>query len=100
MKNFTRFYYSTFLLILCLGFSQVASSQIQATMAVRGTINSFGNDAMTYRSTLAQTWMATVQATTTNASAGFLFANKEIRLDFHSSRRCCKINRKYSQRSH
>lgn len=75
MKNFTRFYYSTFLLILCLGFSQVASSQIQATMAVRGTINSFGNDAMTYRSTLAQTWMATVQATTTNASAGFLFAN-------------------------
>ena len=51
----------------------VAEAQTQPTMAVRGDINSFGNSAMTYRSTLAQTWMATVQATATNSAAAFLF---------------------------
>lgn len=53
----------------------VAEAQTQPTMAVRGDINSFGNSAMTYRSSLAQTWMATVQATATNSAAAFLFAN-------------------------
>jgi len=82
MKNFTcifkncmQSFYSIYLLLLCIGFSQQSSGQTQATMSVRGTINSFGNNAMTYRSSLAQTWIATVQANTTNASAGFLFAN-------------------------
>ena len=74
-KNCTQSFYSIYLLLLCIGFSQQSSGQTQATMSVRGTINSFGNNAMTYRSSLAQTWIATVQANTTNASAGFLFAN-------------------------
>ena len=63
-----------FLFFISLNVNDVIG-QTQPTMAVRGTINSFGNSAMTYRVGLNQTWIATVQATTTNASAGFLFAN-------------------------
>ena len=65
-----------FLFFISLNVNDVIG-QTQPTMAVRGTINSFGNSAMTYRAGLNQTWIATVQATTTNASAGFLFANNE-----------------------
>jgi hypothetical protein len=79
LNNFANLLLKNSLLIFCFVFvfttSNKSYSQIQPTMAVRGTINSFGNDAMTYRSTLAQTWIATVQATSSNASAGFLFAN-------------------------
>lgn len=76
MKTFLqKSIFVSFLTLICLGFSQYGLAQIQPTMAVRGTINTFGNNAMTYRSSLSQTWIATVQATTTNASAAFLFAN-------------------------
>lgn len=64
----------TFLFFISLNVNDVIG-QTQPTMAVRGTINSFGNSAMTYRAGLNQTWIATVQATTTNATAGFLYAN-------------------------
>jgi hypothetical protein len=64
----------TFLFFISLNVNDVIG-QTQPTMAVRGAINGFGNSAMTYRSSLNQTWIATVQAATTNATAGFLFAN-------------------------
>ena len=64
----------TFLFFISLNVNDVIG-QTQPTMAVRGAINGFGNSAMTYRSSLNQTWIATVQAATTNATAGFLYAN-------------------------
>ncbi len=62
------------LLFVLLNVNEIIG-QIQPNMVVRGTINSFGNSAMTYRGSLNQTWIATIQATTTNATAGFLFSN-------------------------
>ena len=60
------------LLIVC-GIGAVA--QTQPTVAVRGDINVFGNDAMTYRAALNQSWSVTIPATSTNATSRFLFAN-------------------------
>ena len=86
MKIFTPLFFSTknklvnalsiFAFAFCLLLSSIDTlAQTQATMAVRGDINTFGNSAMTYRSSLAQTWMATVQASATNGASNFLFAN-------------------------
>jgi hypothetical protein len=66
---------AAFIAVFSIGSGHSSQAQIQATMAVRGDINTFGNSAMTYRSSLAQTWIATVQATATNGAAAFLFAN-------------------------
>ncbi len=58
--------------ILCLQLR--GYGQVNASMALRGTINGFGETAMAYRSGSLNTWMVTIQAPATNASAGFLFS--------------------------
>ncbi|RAR47217.1 T9SS type A sorting domain-containing protein [Flavobacterium lacus] len=62
-------------LLIAVAISGLSYGQTQPSMVVRGSINGFGNSAMTYRASLNQTWITTIQATSSNSNAGFLFAN-------------------------
>jgi hypothetical protein len=75
-KNPIHLFFTLFI-FLTFAFTEMAFSQQQSTMVVRGSINSWGNSTMTYRASLNQTWITTVQATSNNATSGFLFANND-----------------------
>ena len=71
-KSFNKFMSAVGLMMLLL-VGSLSFGQINSSMQVRGDINSFNGDNMTYRSTPTASWTTTILASSTNATSNFLF---------------------------